>query len=417
MFPIIDSRGSLMSVKRFLSSIIVYVLLYSDNLSAQKRPDPIVIILDEYIVPIKTVDPDSSFADIGFLKVTLKDKQVIGLGEGTHGSHEFFRYKDRLIRFLVAELHFKAIAFESDFAAVQQLDEYVIGRQDRIRFLGGFPLISETKEMLAWLREYNKSLPLGEKVRLHGLEARSVANITKLLLDSLPNLSAENRKVLSKICNIPEYLLKQQDIAELQSCIPSLYSSTTKASDKLPQRYIRLLEQKTAYILQPIRKQVGMRDEAMFENAVWIKEMAAAQKLIIWAHNGHLSKENIFTQVPLGKYLSEKYGTGYFSIATDFNHGEVRVHAKHKGEYKSRPVYFGPAKSAKEYEFCFGQARYENFLLDLNEAVKNPELKSWLEGPRMMKLIGGTPTPSESKLSISRCFDLLCFFRKSTASK
>jgi|GEM_PF-1075160 len=411
----IDSRGSLMSVKRLLSSIILYVLLSSDGLSAQNRPDPIVNTLDRYIVPIRAVDPDSSFADIGFLKETLKDKQVIGIGEGTHGSHELFRYKDRLIRFLVTELHFKAIAFESDFAAVQQLDEYVTGRQDRIRFLGGFPLVGETKEMLTWLREYNKSLPLGEKVRLHGLEARSVANITKLLLDSVPNLSAENREVLSRICNIPEYSLKQKDIAELQACIPSLYASISNASDQLQQRYVRLLEQKTAYILQSTRKQAGMRDEAMFENAVWTTERAADQKLIIWAHNGHLSKENIFTQVPLGKYLSEKYGTGYFSIATDFNHGEVTVHVKHEGEYKPRPVYFRPAKSAKEYEFYFGQARYENFLLDLNQAVKNPELKLWLEGPRMMKLIGGTPTPSESKLSISRCFDLLCFFRKSTA--
>ncbi|MBS5928310.1 MAG: hypothetical protein KIC66_14705 [Clostridium sp.] len=39
-----------------------------------------------------------------FLKNELKDKTIIAAGEATHGTGNFYEFKDRLFRFLVKEM-------------------------------------------------------------------------------------------------------------------------------------------------------------------------------------------------------------------------------------------------------------------------------------------------------------------------
>ena len=42
---------------------------------------------------------------------------MVGLGESTHGSHEQFEMKHRMVRFLVEELGYRTVGFENDFAS------------------------------------------------------------------------------------------------------------------------------------------------------------------------------------------------------------------------------------------------------------------------------------------------------------
>ena len=399
-------------------SLFIILLLVFPKAIAQKSDSDIIESLNQHIIPISTFQPDSNFQDIDFLKGTLKDKHVVGLGEATHGTHEFFKYKDRLIRYLVTNLDFKAIAFESDFMTLQILNNYISGKTDEMYFSGGFPVSAETRALLKWLKEYNQQQPVPEKVHIYGLEARGFKNISKLLIDSLTNLSEVNKKTLLKVYNTSNHLLTKKDISELKLIIPSLYESavqqTTSRSHK---HYVKLLEQGVSHFLKSSKDQIGLRDEHMFENALWIKESTANKKLIIWAHNGHLAKSNIYWQSPLGKHLYQEYGDKYYVIATDFNHGEVGVYVQENKEFKYQNVYYPEVSTSKGYEFFFSKCKFSNFFIDVQESSKNPNLQQFLTKSREMRAIGGTDKPSVSKLSISECFDLVAFFNKATASK
>lgn len=239
---------------------------------SQERTEDIVGQLNQHIVPIQTFNPDSSFNDIRFLKDLVKQKDIVGLGEGTHGTHEFFRYKDRLIRFLVTELNFKAIAFESDFAALMSLDDYINGKQPTPKFIGGFPAGKETRAMLEWLREYNNNKPDKEKVHIYGLEARGFRNIIQVVLDSISDISAPSEAVLQKVATTVHSSLTRKDIITLDSMIPSLRVLATQGDRSVVHlHYVQLLEQEIARYLQSEKGHLGMRDKNMFENACWIQ--------------------------------------------------------------------------------------------------------------------------------------------------
>src|SRR5512143_437572 len=52
-------------------------------------------------VPFETAEPNSSFEDLMPLKQTVGDARIVALGEATHGTHEFFQMKHRMLQFLV----------------------------------------------------------------------------------------------------------------------------------------------------------------------------------------------------------------------------------------------------------------------------------------------------------------------------
>jgi len=67
----------------------------------QKQDDPQIISwIQKNAIPVSTVEPGNSFSDLMPLKKVLSNAQVIGLGETTHGTSEFFRFKHRMLQFL-----------------------------------------------------------------------------------------------------------------------------------------------------------------------------------------------------------------------------------------------------------------------------------------------------------------------------
>ncbi|HEU4478472.1 MAG TPA: hypothetical protein VFR80_08130, partial [Pyrinomonadaceae bacterium] len=69
----------------------------------------------------------SRFADLQPLKSTFKGVRVIGVGETTHGTHEFFRFRHRLLVFLIRHMGFRTLALETGYASAGGLNAYVQG--------------------------------------------------------------------------------------------------------------------------------------------------------------------------------------------------------------------------------------------------------------------------------------------------
>ncbi|WP_165305034.1 erythromycin esterase family protein [Pedobacter sp. SYP-B3415] len=398
-------------MKKIACLIIVILSLAAGTINAQKNETSIVRSLGVSARPVKTLNAAESFADIDFLKVSLADKEIVALGEVTHGTAEVFRYKDRLVRFLISNLNFRSIGFESDYAAVAKIDDYINGVADTLIFLPGSALMSTNRQMIDWLRRYNGTRPEADRVHVYGLEARGYSGIITKLLTEEPGLESADRERLREIAGKPYERIDKADRSDLLNLAVRLRRTNLS---EIRAHYVQMLEQIAKY---PAEGR-GFRDAYMARNAEWLKHRAENGKLIIWAHNGHVAKMKLYGYPTLGTHLHERHGSRYGVIATDFNHGKAYVNvwiAKNKPLLGFQAHYYPEVKSPKGYEYYFSKSRYSNFILDLREDDHDADLAAFLKSPREMRLIGAWSVPSAKKLSLSDNFDILVYFNETTS--
>jgi erythromycin esterase len=84
---------------------------------------------------------------------------IVGLGESTHGAHEQFTLKHRIVRLLVEQLGFRSVAMEEDWATGIQLNRYVLTGQgdptELVKGMGAPWSTGEVQAVLEWLRAWN----------------------------------------------------------------------------------------------------------------------------------------------------------------------------------------------------------------------------------------------------------------------
>ncbi|MDQ0965332.1 erythromycin esterase [Flavobacterium sp. W4I14] len=378
---------------------------------AQQSDAIILTNLNKVIKPIESIRGNTNFTDIGFLKETLKDKELIALGEVTHGTAEVFDYKDRLVRFLVTNLSYKAIAFESDFLAIEFINNYILGEVDTIKYVAGTAIMMTNRPMIEWLRLYNLNKSDPDKVQIYGLESRNYTNIFNKLIAVIPQLDRLDKDLMQTYLAKPfNTELTKQEMQGIKSMLSRL--QTVQLSDGCRQ-YVEMLRQLISYDTSR-----SIRDQYMAKNATWIKERVKDKKLIVWAHNGHLAKEQLHNYSTLGTHLNKKYGSRYYVIGTDFNSGKAYVNvliAKNKPLQGFQQYYYPEVDSRKWYEYFFNQCEYKNFILDINVASQEKVLNQFLTQPLIMRSIGSLSSPEGKKLSMSKNFDMIVYFDKTTS--
>ena len=98
------------------------------------------------------------------LRAVAGNAPVVALGDDTHGTHEFFELKLKMIQFLVREMKFTTIGFEAPFADFNRLNQYILGAPGdpytplMHRELGyWFWASEEIVAVVEWAREYNRT--------------------------------------------------------------------------------------------------------------------------------------------------------------------------------------------------------------------------------------------------------------------
>jgi erythromycin esterase-like protein len=98
--------------------------------------------------------------------------ELLALGEPTHAEPAFPRLRNQVFQDLVAR-GFRSIAIESDRVAGLRVDDHVRG--DAVLppdgFSHGMGDLAANQELVAWMREYNRSVPAGRRVAFHGFDA------------------------------------------------------------------------------------------------------------------------------------------------------------------------------------------------------------------------------------------------------
>jgi erythromycin esterase len=372
------------------------ILFLSSSLLAQEAQ--IVSGLNNIIKPIKTLRPDSTFDDIDFLKETLKEKEIIALGEVTHGTREVFAYKDRLIRYLVSNLNYKHIAFEAGNNALAVLDHYINGKIDSAAMSPHY------KPLFEWLRAYNETKDEQNRVHLYGLKIREFAAAIDGVLSLHQDINEHDKEILLKIKRTQFDKIDKASLANFRMVCTRLPANLHN------KMLIQLIDNYHNFIGNG---KIGFRDQFMAENAIAIKESINNKKLIIWAHNGHVAKTSLYGKPAMGAYLGQRYGKQYYVVATDINKGNVSVRkviAKNKPVSDWQPLYYPEVNSSEAYEYYFKQCKYKNFVLDVNAAMLDQQIGYFLTQQKEMRMIGGLSIPVNKKLAIANNFDMIIYF-------
>lgn len=111
--------------------------------------------------------------------------RYVGIGEASHGTHEYYRWRAELSRRLIEERGFTWIGVEGDWPDCWRINRWVRGHADQD--LDVFELLAqferwptwmwanqEVAEFLAWLHEWNAARPETERVGFYGLDVYSL---------------------------------------------------------------------------------------------------------------------------------------------------------------------------------------------------------------------------------------------------
>ncbi|RZJ85130.1 MAG: hypothetical protein EOO20_20410 [Chryseobacterium sp.] len=121
--------------------------------------------------PLSAGLSSDSLKDIQFLTGLLGSKSIIGLGEASHGTREFYHQKGRIVKYLVQELNYRMLAFEATSEKVALLNKYIQeGSGDLKTILKAMGLYNsrEMYHLCIWLMHFNKTRQ--DKVELTGID-------------------------------------------------------------------------------------------------------------------------------------------------------------------------------------------------------------------------------------------------------
>lgn len=383
--------------------------------------------------PLRPTEPHGRCHDLQMLGLMIGDAEVVGLGEATHGSHEFFAMKERVFRYLVEKKGFLAFALEMSWTAGLQIDEYLQGGPGDARSvareaLAGSPWEREEfVSLLTWMRRHNERQP-GRRVHFMGNDigaprlgdaifARVVSYIRVTRPRDSPRLEAlyEN---LRPMHNVFAYLAKPRaerlrDATAAQEALDLVVATKGAGGDAYvwAEQHARNIAQTFAFTSldlsdpRSVSDAEHLRDEAMAANIIWWYRRTG-HKMLLSAHNGHvgyLSTDPVMYPKTQGVYLREAMGLRYTAIGFTFNRGSFLT-ATTLGSAWSK-VTVPPATSDMQ-EYLLDRVRHRDYYLDLRTLPT--AARDWLSIARPVYDAGSSfkddPLPT---LAISKAYDIL----------
>eukprot|EP01029_Cantina_marsupialis_P001297 TRINITY_DN1107_c0_g3_i1.p1 TRINITY_DN1107_c0_g3~~TRINITY_DN1107_c0_g3_i1.p1 ORF type:complete len:425 (-),score=13.74 TRINITY_DN1107_c0_g3_i1:82-1356(-) len=419
-------------MKTIVTSLVLLFTLVGQALGQSE----IVKELNKNIIALESLSPDSCFSDLEKLDGVLADKKIVGLGEATHGTHEFFVYKHRMIKYLVTEKNFKVFIIEGDFAGSENMNKYVLegkGSLDEGLFTLGYSvwMRDEFVEMIEWMKEYNKDKAYADKVKFYGcdmnnerLAAQKVkeylmheAGLSPVLEEGLDwvieqkyrkKLSAEDRQF------VDQFLKELKDAFE---------NGNEKAdrSFQFMKQCKREVEQFVEMVLADSKTRIILRDKFMAENVEWIYHHENNQKAVFWAHNQHLRIDKAESyQKPTGYYLKEKFKEAYYAFGLCFYSGKVMGYNREERKMLGFEVPDIAAKKSTDATFKLCAA--PNFILDFKTASQNRVVSDFLNTKLAIRTIGAGVSSKKNKFrhfkesKLIETFDGVVFFRDTKPS-
>ena len=374
----------------------------------------------------------------------MAGKRVVSMGEGTHGTAEFYKLRFWLTRILMEEHGFDRLALENTYGDTYQLNQALQQRRStpaRLKPLMQKHLLAmwqnqEMADVLTWMQAHNRTHR--HNVELTGIDIMFATADAQLLQAGLakvrnPEVQAATAQLLKNAQYNDNYWYKLSDPAFKRNRPEWLANGGEgyKAADKvlealatarLPRQQQEVLAgaAKNArlafdvFYQYEVFKRNSSRDSAFAEMTKFVA--GPRHKVIVWSHNAHVARTvaaagdsngggtgDFLERMFPGQYFVLATGTagGTFAATTDRFISPASVMTAH-------PL---PQAKAGSWDASLGQVASPVYYFSTHQ-LGNQDLQ------RPLRLVGQTVGSENfySDTQLSKSYDALLFVRQSTAA-
>lgn len=302
--------------------------------------------------------------DLDDLIAASKDKKLVLLGEASHGTHEYYKWRSIISRRLIAEENFRFIAVEGDFASLYELNRYIkhepgAGNSAReiLSKLDRWPrwmwANEEVVELAEWLRKYNQNLSKDNQIGFYGMDVYDEWHSKEVILKLLKKIDRElYRKVQREYDCFNPHKGESWEYARAVKSGKKPCDEATENVVNLIREYHQELENlpddEYFYLLQNAivvhnaeefyRTSLDKNDALSWNSRVFhmhqtirdlVKMYGDNAKGIVWAHNTHIgdaayTNMRNFGEKNIGQLTREYFGADQvFLIGLTSYEGEV----------------------------------------------------------------------------------------------
>ncbi len=389
------------------------------------------------------------------------DAQFVLIGEASHGTHEFYKYRAEITKRLIGEKDFSAVAVEADFPDAYRVNRYVRGfgdnqtAEDALAAFHRFPLWMwrnrEVVDFVKWLRTHNDKLNTNERIGFYGIDLYSLHASMDAVLDYLKKVDPEAAKIASSRYECFDHFGEDAQSYGYAASYDQRFSCEDEAVKQLlelqrraaeyasrdgfvardefffAEQNARLVKNAEEYYREMFRGRVSswnLRDRHMAETlhalAAHIEAENQSGKIVVWAHNSHLGDARATEmgergEWNVGQLVREKYGADKTRLIGFTTHAGT-VAASDNWDEPAQLKQVRPSHK-DSYEQIFHQTGLPRFFLNL----RDEEMKSLLSRPQLERAIGVIYRPQTERAShyfasrLSEQFDGIIHFDETRA--
>ncbi len=384
--------------------------------------------IKKHAITFDTSLSDNESGNLKGLAKIIGGARIIALGEGTHGTSQFFNTKDQIVRFAAEKYKNIVFAMEANMPEAKRVNDYITyGKGNPKTALAGLYFwtwnTQEVLNMIEWMRKYNES---GKgKIEFWGFDLQTPTVATQNVENFIHKYDARFSDSVSfyyrDISNIA-IAIYHADYQDKISYATTWYQSSSNVLDHLirnRKKYLQLDDSiNVDWIIQNARiveqgAEIHIpgkrsRDEEMALNAEWIISHSPKNaKIVLWAHNFHISKAGS----SMGSYLNKVYGNEMINFGFAFYSGKYNaVGDSGLGAYSTSLPKPG------SIEWVLHKTGIERMILDIRNISGNSN-SSWLNQTLNFRSIGAMAMDyAFYPTVITKEFDVLIYFDKTTPS-
>ncbi|MEL6391677.1 MAG: erythromycin esterase family protein [Bacteroidota bacterium] len=321
-----------------------------ENCSFSETEQDVVSALDAGEAnPFEWQDGEAPDPQLDPLVEYLRETPIVGMGEATHGTADFYRFKNQLFRTLVTEAGFKAVVFEIPWGNALVVNDYVRNGVGTAEAVVGQTYYwtydtQEVIDLVQWMHDYNQDLPEEDKIWFLGCDVQGPdfgAEITRLrgYLESVdPDAVADlidNYDQLPQSDLFDYYLVSEEVHSANQIGTQLVYDHLVDQEVAYTNRSSALSYQIALMAAHLIRERERIyrtsdygepRDELMAVYTEWWQGILAEDsKIAVWAHNRHVMNAASIGQNWMGTYLAQRVGEDYKALGFSFSRGRFNA--------------------------------------------------------------------------------------------
>ena len=377
--------------------------------------------------------PISGEAELESLCRLAGERQVVLIGEASHGTHEFYETRAEISKRLIDEHGFTSVAVEADWPDALRVHRYVQNLSDdpdAARALGDFKRFPQwmwrntvVVEFVEWLREWNRAHERAQ-VGFYGMDLyslhSSIAEVLRYLdqVDPAAARRARQRYACFEDFGDPQLYGYAAGTGAAEPCedqvVAQLMELRKRAGEIMrrdgkqagaeffyAEQNARLIANAERYYRSMFKGRASswnLRDQHM---AGTIQSLlthldSGRTKILVWAHNSHLGDARATEmsergELNVGQLVREKFGNDAFLLGFTTYSGNVTAADDWDAPAKRKQVRPGMPGSYEELFHATGIAR---FWLDL----KSKGAAS-LPGPLLERAIGVIYRPETERWS------------------